>query len=229
MDLSRHDEIGAYALGALPPAEAKRFEEHLQQCEDCQVELAELRPVVAALPHATDTVEPPAALRRRIMDVVEADAAARRPEPVSPWRRWVGSLRPLPVAAAACAFLLAGVGLGIALNGNGGEPPREGRTIAADVSVKGASAQLIVNEGEADLVVHGMRPPPEGRVYQVWLKRAGRPPAPTSALFTVNRDGGAEVHVPGKVDDVESVLVTHEPDGGSKEPTRAPVIVAEPA
>ena len=229
MDLSRHDEIGAYALGALPPAEAERFEEHLAQCEDCQVELAELRPVVAALPHATDTVEPPAALRRRIMDVVEADAAARRPEPVSAWRRWAGSLRPLPVAAAACAFLLAGLGLGVALNGENGEPPLQGRTVAADVSVQGASAQLVVAEGEADLVVRGMRKPPEGRVYQVWLKRPGRSPSPTSALFTVNRDGGAEVHVPGNVEDVEAVLVTHEPAGGSKEPTRAPVIVAEPA
>jgi len=226
MDLSRHDEVGAYALGALPPDEARRFEQHLEQCEECQVELSQLRPVVAALPAAADPVAPPPALRQRIMAVVESEAAARRPQraEASAWRRWVGGLRPLPVLAAACVLLLAGLGIGVGLNGE------EAATYPAQVEMRGASAELVVEGGEkAELVVRGMRPPPEGRVYQVWVKHRGRGPAPTDALFTVGRDGGAHVDVPGSVEDVEAILVTDEPDGGSEEPTRAPVIVAQAA
>ncbi len=228
MDLSRHDEVAVYALGALPPEDARRFEQHLEQCEECQVALSELRPVVAALPGAADPVAPPPALRQRIMAVVEADAARRQPEraeAASPWRRWIGGLRPLPVAAAACTLVLAGLGIGVALNA-GDEP----RTYPAQVEVRGATAELIDEGGDkAELVVHGMRPPPEGRVYQVWVKHRGQGPAPTDALFTVGRDGAAHVDVPGDVEGVEAILVTDEPDGGSEEPTRAPVIVAEPA
>jgi anti-sigma-K factor RskA len=228
MDLSRHDEVAAYALGALGPDDARRFEQHLEQCEECQVELSELRPVVAALPAAADPVAPPPALRQRIMAVVESEAVARRPEPVeapSAWRRFVDGLRPLPVAAAACALVLAGLGIGVALNA-GDEP----RTYPAQVDVRGASAELVVEGGDtAELVVHGMRPPPDGRVYQVWVKHRGRGPAPTDALFTVGRDGNAHVDVPGSVEGVEAILVTDEPEGGSEQPTRAPVIVARRA
>jgi hypothetical protein len=74
-----------------------------------------------------------------------------------------------------------------------------------------------------------MPPPPRGRVYQVWIKRPGRDPQPTSALWSVRRDGSAEVAVPGSLDGVEAVLVTSEPNGGSDVPSRAPVIAAQPA
>jgi hypothetical protein len=73
--------------------------------------------------------------------------------------------------------------------------------------------------------VRGFPAPPEGRVYQVWLKRPGRDPEPTRALFGV-RDGRATVEVPGAVRGVEQILVTDEPRGGSRVPTRAPVVVA---
>jgi anti-sigma factor RsiW len=42
--MSEHDrtQLGAYALGALEPAEAAEVEEHLLTCAECQAELAEL-------------------------------------------------------------------------------------------------------------------------------------------------------------------------------------------
>jgi hypothetical protein len=61
----------------------------------------------------------------------------------------------------------------------------------------------------------------------VWLDHGGgRTPQPTDALFSVSREGHATVDVPGDLDGVKAVLVTDEPLGGSRIPTRAPVIAA---
>jgi hypothetical protein len=62
-------------------------------------------------------------------------------------------------------------------------------------------------------------------MYQVWLKRPGvEAPEPTSVLWSARSDGSATVAVPGSLDDVEAVLVTREPRGGSDTPSEAPVI-----
>ena len=69
-----------------------------------------------------------------------------------------------------------------------------------------------------------MPPPPEGRIYQVWLKRPGAGPGADRRALDGNAQGDAEVAVPGSLDGVEAVLVTDEPLGGSQAPTRTPVI-----
>ena len=71
----------------------------------------------------------------------------------------------------------------------------------------------------------GLPAPPKGRVYQLWLKRPGQAPEPTSALFRPTSDGhGDRTAVTGSLDGVEQVLMTDEPDGGSQQPTRAPMM-----
>ena len=72
------------------------------------------------------------------------------------------------------------------------------------------------------------RAPPEGRVYQVWLKRAGRGRSrPTRS--SARADGDAEVAVPGSLDGVDQVLVTDEPRAAARRPTTRAVISAAPA
>lgn len=102
------------------------------------------------------------------------------------------------------------------------------RTVVARVDAPGAKARVRVTAEGAKLEVFHMPPAPKGRVYQVWLHRGGArtPPVPTDALFSVSRDGDASVDVPGDLRDVDAVLVTDEPPGGSRRPTRAPVIRA---
>jgi hypothetical protein len=119
------------------------------------------------------------------------------------------------LAGGAVAGLLAG-----------GDDTRE---VRAELTVPGAEATLEITGAEGMLVVSDMPAPPEGRIYQVWLKRPGGDPEPTDALWTVNADGDAQVAVPGSLDGVEAVLVTDEPMGGSAAPTRTPVISASPA
>jgi hypothetical protein len=89
-----------------------------------------------------------------------------------------------------------------------------------------ARVSLEVDEqGHGVLVGRDLPPPPRGRIYQVWLLRPGASaPEPTPALFGVSTDGSAEVAVPGDLKGVKQVLVTHEPLGGSRAPTRAPIL-----
>jgi hypothetical protein len=90
----------------------------------------------------------------------------------------------------------------------------------------GARAVLRQTGSHAELVVSGVSQPPRGKIYELWLARAGTPPQPTSALFGVTRAGDASVNVPGNLSGVHQVMVTAEPLGGSSHPTSSPIIVA---
>jgi hypothetical protein len=52
----------------------------------------------------------------------------------------------------------------------------------------------------------------------VWLDRGGKTPEPTDALFSTRSDGSASVDVPS-LEGVRRVMVTDEPNGGSRTPT----------
>src|SRR3954452_13698244 len=167
--------------------------------------------------------EPPAPVER-----ARRERPERRKSDGAWWRRPLLNLRPLPAAGLAAVLLALGVGIGALASGGGGE---SGRSVHAQVrapSAPSARASLTVSGDDATLEISGFPAPPAGRVYQVWVKRPGRDPAPTNALFSVRR-GQATVEVPDRVRDGDQVLVTAEPDGGSQVPTRAPVIVSQPA
>ena len=169
---------------------------------------------------------PPPALKARIMAEVEREAsllAAAGPEadrPPAPARRRfrLPSLRipRLVPAAVAAALLVVGVGDRRRRDAAGAGPDR---TIQAQVqTTRTGSARTRSSRSTAAtarLVARGLPAPPTGRVYQVWLKRAGQAPEPTAALFKPSRDGTATASVPGSLDDVDQVMVTDEPDGGS--------------
>ena len=91
------EQAAAFVLGALTPAEEREVRDHLATCPEAHAEFAELGGVVPALAESVEQVEPPPALRDRIMAAAAADLAARgagaRPE-----RR----ARAGPRAARAC-------------------------------------------------------------------------------------------------------------------------------
>jgi anti-sigma-K factor RskA len=228
------DDVGAYLLGALEPDEAAAFESHLAGCETCRRDLADLRVAADALPMSVPVVAPPPALKGRIMAVVEREAElleaggrdADRPAPVAhPRRRWLDWLS-RPAVALACALLLLAGGALAGVLASGGD---ETRTVVATTAAPGADVRLEIRDDSSMLVAQNMPAPPRGRIYQVWLKRPGRDPEPTSVLWSTRSDGSAEVAVPGSLDGVEAVLVTDEPLGGSEEPTVQPVISADTA
>jgi hypothetical protein len=229
----RIDDAGSYVLRAMPDGEWETYREHLADCAACAEKVAELQFVGDALFSGVPQLTAPASIRDRVMAVVRAESelllaaghGADRPAPARPRRRFaLLGLRPLPVAALAAAALALGVGGGALLSrgGDGGS-----RIVAAKVAARGATASVRLSADGAKLVVAGMPEPAEGRVYQVWLDHGGAStPQPTDALFSVSRAGRASVDVPGDLQGVKAVLVTDEPLGGSRIPTRAPVISA---
>jgi anti-sigma-K factor RskA len=224
------DDVGAYVLGALEPDEAAAFEAHLAGCETCRRDVADLRVAADALPVSVPIVSPPPALKTRIMAVVEQEAellesagrGADRPRAARPRRRLLDWLTRPAVALACALVLLAGGGLAGALLSGGDDA----RTVVATTEAPDADVRLEIRDDGSRLVARDMPAPPRGRIYQVWLKRPGRDPEPTSVLWSTRNDGSAEVAVPGSLDGVEAVLVTHEPLGGSDEPSVPPVISA---
>jgi anti-sigma-K factor RskA len=214
-------DAAAYVLGALDPREAEAFRRHMANCAVCHDEVAAFMQAVDALPLATPQVRPPRGLRKRVMRAVRAEPkdAARQPPRAS------GRARPsLPRAGLATGIaVLAAVATiaGVELSTGGSSS----RVIQAKVISVSGTAQLRLAGGRAELIVNHFPPPPAGRIYEVWLQRANAL-LPTRALFSVTRTGAGEVGVPGDLAGVREVLVTQEPDGGSRVPTRAPVIVA---
>lgn len=232
------DSVGAYLLEALPYAERDGFERHVEGCALCRADVESLQVATAALPASVEPLSPPPALKARIMAVVEAEAQlleaaagprADLPERARPRRRrlTLPSIRPAFALACAVALLVVG-GLGGALFAGGERGPGT-RTVVASVERGDASARLVVGDDASRLEVADLAEPPEGRVYQVWTLREGGKPVPSSALFVPRSDGTASVAVPGSLEGVDQVLVSHEPVGGSRAPTSTPFLSASPS
>ncbi|MDQ3675347.1 MAG: anti-sigma factor [Actinomycetota bacterium] len=237
-DCPRIDDAGAYVLRAMEESEWQAHRYHIAECEFCAAKVAELEFVARALLSGVPQLAAPPHMRDRVMSVVRSEAelltaagaGADRPKAPRFARRlhWP-SLRALPAAALASVALALGLGAGTLLSGS--DEGASTRTVSAQVdetTAPGAKAEMRMTSGDARLLVDGMPAPADGRIYQVWLDHGGdqRPPLPTDALFSTNRDGKATVQVPGDLKDVTAVLVTSEPRGGSEIPTRQPVITA---
>ncbi len=105
------ESAGLYVLDALEPAERAAFEAHLRSCEECAAEVRSLRSVAAALPAAAPLVDPPAALRARVMAAATGRQSGSRVvamTPRPPARTSVFSAGWL----SAAALLVVSLGLG---------------------------------------------------------------------------------------------------------------------
>jgi anti-sigma-K factor RskA len=114
--------LGAYALDALDPDEAKAVEAHLESCPRCRDELRNHREVTGLLSYAGQ--EAPAGLWDRVMSEVrteETPPISSRPPVIAPPKgrrgpgrgaRWWGWLVPVAAAAAVVVVALLAVQVG---------------------------------------------------------------------------------------------------------------------
>ena len=215
--LRHQDDVGAYLLGALNDLERQAFERHLRGCNECQDELARLRPAAEALPGSVQQFEPPARLKASLMEVVEREARVEQPAPERRRPRLRFFMRPAFVAAALLIGLV--VGFGVAQLGGGDET----RTLAATVdrAMPNAGGSLRVSNDDATLRLHDMPRLGGTRVYQVWVQHGDHlVPART---FEVGADGRGAVDL-SNVDDADGVYVTREPRGGAQVPSEDPIV-----
>lgn len=193
-----------------PPTE---LAEHLDGCTDCETYLRWLMPATGVLAESVPGKTPPDDLKQKVMTEVRAGAAKSELARAGSRRR-VAPPRWALASAAVTAVLAAAV----AVSGidSGSDP----RTLGLSMATGGIAGELVIEGDEGILHLQGMKQPPEGRVYQAWL-RDGQRLVPSS-VFAVNRGGAADAAITEGVDDADELLVTLEPDGGSAEPTGRP-------
>jgi anti-sigma-K factor RskA len=220
-----HDLTAAYALDALDPEDARRYEAHLAHCERCHDELAELSETASALAFATETSAPPPELRARILD----QARAERPNVVPLRPRW---LRPVIAAAAVAACVAIGLGLWAAslsgkLDRREAELKNQQRVaqILADPGSHKISFSrgtlVVAPDGRGALVLSKLADPGSDHTYEAWVADGGAPQP--AGLFA----GGTAIAVPldQPVRDGATVMVTEEKAGGTEAPSSAPFLI----
>jgi anti-sigma-K factor RskA len=223
------DDLAAYALGALSDSEADAIEAHLAGCRECAAYLRRLWPAVDALATSVPQLEPPPALRDRLVTAVREEArrlaaagagGAAPGRARSPWR-WIVA-RPA-AALAAGALLVAGAAVGYAVHGGGSTA----RSVIPVRSMPGAGGRVTASfmevDGQGMLRVRHAPPLRHGHVYEVWTERGGRMRA--ASTFVPRRDGTAMAAVP-HVGDASVLFVTEERRGGSMQPTSPPLMRA---
>lgn len=227
-----HALSGAYAMDALDDLERARFEAHLAACAECQAEVASLQDAAATL-SAVTAVAPPAAMRDKIL----ADIKTVRPLPpttVVPVlrrpRRWTNL-----VAAAAVLGVLGGGAVivrDVATDNQGQISATDQIRLASDVQFvstklpQGARVDLYrsLNKNGAVLVTHDMPDAPSGRVYQLWLQNAAGKMVSAGLMHS---GGNRAVLLKGDAARSTGAGITVEPEGGSPEPTTAPVALLD--
>lgn len=219
------EDLAAYMLGALEPGEAAALERHLADCERCREELRWLTPAVQSLPEAVGRQEPPRRLRESLMAEVRADARRARGEAPRERRGWLPDWlrgRGLRVATgfAVVALVVAAVA-GYEI-GKGGSGEGGGGSTLSSRQPDGITVTM-VREGDGGTLklahVHQTAP---GKVLEAWVRREGQVEA-VPALFAPDRGGRAETTI-ADMNGVDTVMVTEEPQGGSKEPTSPPIV-----
>ena len=239
-DRSFDDLKDAYVLGALSDEERSTVEAYLALHPERQAEIDDLSGVAGLLALAPPEHEPPADLRRKVMQVVESESArpraARRSS--SSWFGWLGGLR--NVALGAAALLVVGlISWNVLLQGNlqdlrgqveearTAEQTQEAREIelGGTWAEQGARAEVTaLKDDRAILVVEDIPSMPEGRTGQVWVIHDEKP-EPSGLLEPSGNMAATAITTP--LEDADAIAVTIEPAGGSEKPTSDPVLVQE--
>jgi anti-sigma-K factor RskA len=237
--------IGAYALDALPDDEAAQVRAHIETCARHATEVSELRAVAARLPALAGDVQPPVALRTRVLDAVRA--TPQMPERAAP-RSLVRGSRARGTSAnerdrrvqwgALAAVLVAAIGGLLAwnvvlmqrLDDDGATQFASAITATAALeSADGVRAGTVVyfgDEREAVVIADGIEALDASReTYQLWSLIDSE--ATSVGLMTVDDDGRASMAFAYDADVADAFAITIEPAGGSTQPTGDPVYVAE--
>lgn len=224
-----HALSGAYAVDALDDLERVAFERHLAECADCRAEVAGLREAASLLAETTAT-EPPAALRDRVLAGI-ATVRPLPPETPVPRRR---HRRVRLLVAAAAAAVLVGAGAVAwqqpwADETSQQQPPTAQTVLDASDALStsldfpgGASATVTHSDsvGRAVIVTSKMPPPPQGKVYQLWLDQPGEGMV-SAGVMPVKED--QTVLLSGDAATATGAGITVEPAGGSAAPTSDPI------
>jgi anti-sigma factor RsiW len=219
-----HALVGAYAVDALDDVERAAFERHLAECATCRSEVEGLREAASVIGGSV-AQDAPTGLRDRVL----ADIATVRPLPplTQPTPTRAARFRPALVAAAAAAVIAVGGAVVVAEPWSDDTSQRQ-LTAAEEVraaddaetyrrTLEGGAVATVVRSrslNQAVLVTDDMPPPPEGKVYALWLDHEGIGMVAAGLMDS----GQREVVLEGDPATAVGFGITVEPDGGSESP-----------
>jgi anti-sigma-K factor RskA len=253
MNHERFEDLkDAYVLGALPEEERLSFDEYLAAHPERQAEIDELGAVAGLLAFSPQELEPSPELRRRVMEVVEAEAEPRRVRGRSTFAKVRDYLSVRSLALGAAALLVIGllswnvllqsqveVLQGRVQDAQGRvqdlqaqvEDARDQRQQSPTVELEGswadqgANAEVVsIHENQVILVARNMPSVPDDQTCQIWVISDDVPKP--SGLFQPDRKITA-APVTNSITNADVIAVTVEPAGGSKKPTSDPVLLAD--
>jgi anti-sigma-K factor RskA len=241
MNHERFEDLkDAYVLDALPEEERRSFEEYLAAHPERQAEIDELGAIAGLLAFSAHEQEPSPALRRRIMDVVEAEAEPRRDRRRSLFARLGDYLGARSLALGAAALLVIGLLSwnvllqdqvqdlrGQVQDAQAGSKVQQNQTIELQGSwaEQGAHAELAsIDNNHMILVAKNMPSVPDNRTCQIWVIHDDVPQP--GGLFKPDGNMTATA-ITSSIKKADAIAVTVEPAEGSKKPTTNPVLITE--
>jgi anti-sigma-K factor RskA len=227
-------QLAAYALEALEPAEWRIVDTHLAQCDKCRSALAEYQIISEGIALSTPVIEPSARLRARLIAALGAQSGD--PAPTSrtaglPWR-WGAGL-------AVGLMLVVNGYLALQTRGLARQQKELTAQLQADQVALGLAAYptrktAVVqgDEGYGALVYEpylevsilyawDLEPLESDYTYQAWLIKPDGTRV-SAGLFQATADQAfvqLVIHAPGPLHDYVGFGVTIEPQGGSPAPT----------
>jgi len=174
------------SIGRLDEAESTALAAHLDQCEACRAELAELQPVAEALGEADperagagERPQPSPVLRQAVLARLATAAARRR-------RR-----RAVMVVAAAAVVVVAALAVGVLTRSDG--PVGEEVALTGPPGGSGTATAVLKPRGwgtEIALEVAGLEP---GTVYHLWLRQTDGTRVGAGSFVAVRTSGSMSV------------------------------------
>lgn len=243
------DRAAALALDSVDPDEARLVEDHAAMCPDCALHLREFREVAAVLGSAVPQVDPPEALRSRLLEAARLTPATPFPAPrrLRPRRRvspaWLVAAASLVLSLVAVVRVVAMQNQIVALQTDA-QVARERAARYDHVAEVLASDKLAIRplqpvvqtmpergmvymdplSGTGMVMCHNMPPLAQGHAYQVWFVR-GTERVSGGLLWPDHYGNGYTlIQVPTDLQSFDSVGLTDEPGTGSAWPTTPRVI-----
>ena len=238
-----HDDLALYVLGALE--DPTEFEAHLETCEQCRTELAELRGTLDVLDANVERPQAPAALRARTLAAIRETGPAQppasdAPPPVQPADNVVSidraRLRRARIVSIASVAALALVAAGLGYRSLTRDGFTADRTILLSaVGAGGAHGEARIDDTDAgqvvELVVEGLPDAPPGTYYECWWVGPNDADDIQDRVSAGTfRKGTGTYRMQSSADPARftKMGVTLEPDDGDPKRTGEKVLVSQP-
>lgn len=232
--------LPGYVLGVLPPGEQQAIHAHVEDCPQCQAEVAAFRASLDE--HNTLEPLPRPHVRQQLRTHIALDQQAQRAVRMA----WVTSLAGLAITLLLGFALLSATRQNTALTLQVAEFERQaGRDAQVTVfladpntamrpfppTAQGGATQatLYMRAGHNRVVVFvdHLQTLDAGHTYQLWLA-AGNQQVPAS-LFTPQSDGSVAIlfDAPAPIDQYSQAMITVELRGGAQHPSNSVVLAAD--